>query len=279
MLPSIRENLDGLTEEEQNHYTEQDGKFHLQVDPVNGIALEDVGGLKKTVEKLRGNETQLQKDLKASQENFVALETKYEGIDPDEARDAIQKFDEVKDWDGDTKIKEAVGASERKAESSRQELVKVHKKEVEILQDELADVELQLTEAIIHTRIVEALQKEEGSVELLLPHVKKHVRMVKNSTGKRVSEVVNDSDEPRVGDSAGNPMTITQYVQEMKINKTFAAAFSGANSTGSGGSNSPDGGQPPKADETKTVAASDGKALSSNIEDIATGKTNVDMAK
>lgn len=261
-----KEKFDELSEEEKQHYTERDGKFYLDVKPINGVALEDVTGLKSTVEKLRANEKKLQTDL-------AVIQDRYEDIDPDEAKEAIKKFDEVKNWDGNQKIQEAVEATKR-------ELVKAHKKEIESLEEELADAQIQLTDAIVDTKIVEAVQKEEGNVELLLPHVKKHVRMVKNSAGKWIPEVINDANEPRVGDSDGNPMTITQYIQEIKNQKTFAACFPGANSTGSGGSDSSDGGKlKTKIGRSKTVASTDRKAMSQNIEEIASGKTKVDMSK
>ena len=265
MLEAIKENLEGLSEEEKKHYVERDNRFYLEVEPVGGTALEDVTGLKTTIGKLRTNESKLQKDLTVMQE-------KYEDIDPEEARNAIKKFDEVKNWDGDKKIEEAVEASKR-------ELIKRHDKVKTGLEEELADAQTQLTDAIVDTKIVEALQKEEGNVELLIPHVKKHVRMVKNSAGKWYPEVMNDDGDPKVGDTDGTPMTIQQYIQEMKTQKTFAAGFPGANSTGSGGSGSSESGKQTNTGNAKTVVASDGKGMSSNIEDIASGKVSVDMSK
>jgi len=263
MLEAIRDSIEELTEAEQGHYEERDGRFYLVVGSVDGVALEDVQGLKTTVETLRATERKLKSSLER-------IEQKFEDIDPEEARNAIKKFDEVKNWDGDTKIREA-------QEAVKRELVKQHTKQVEELQDELSDTQTQLTDAIVNTKIVEALQAEEGNVELLLPHVKRHVRMVKNSAGKWMPEVTNEANEPRVGDSDGNPMTIVQYIQEMKSQKTFAAAFPGANATGSGVSGSSESGKLKRTDGSKTIAASDGRAMSASIDDIATGKTKVDM--
>jgi len=270
MLTAIldKEKYEELSETEQQHYAEREGKFHLDVEAVNGVALENVTALKTTVGKLRANEKKLQTDLTTIQE-------RYEDIDPDEAKEAIKKYDEVKNWDGDKKVQEAVDASKR-------ELVKAHKKQVETLTSELADSQEQLTDAIVDTKVVEALQKEEGNVELLLPHVKKHVRMTKNSTGKWIPEVVNDANEPRVGDSDGNPMTILQYIQELKTQKTFAPCFPGANSTGSGGNETSDSGKKKttkKTGKVKTINASDGKAMSQNVDDIASGEVKVDTDK
>lgn len=268
-LEAIRENLEGLNEQEQAHYNEveKDGKktYHLDVTPVEGMSLENVTGLKSTVEKLRSNERTLQADLDK-------INKKFEDIDPDQARTAIAKYDEVKNWNGDQKVQEAVAAS-------KVELIKAHKKAKDELENELAETTTQLQEALVTTKIVEALQKEEGNVDLLLPHVKLHVEMAKDKDGKFHPEVVNKEGHQRVGDSDGNPMTILQYVQEMKTQKSFAAGFAGANSTGSGNSGQDDGGTPKKTNKGKTIPASDGKAMSNSIEDIASGKSVVAMDK
>jgi F0F1-type ATP synthase membrane subunit b/b' len=265
MLSAIRENLDGLSEQEQGHYVEREGKFYLEVEAVDGVALENVTGLKTTVGKLRTTETALQKKI-------AELTDRFKDLDPEEARNALSKMDEIKNWDGDQKIQEAVEAAKR-------ELVKQHKKEKEELENELSNTQDQLTDAIVDTKIVEALTKEEGNVTLLMPHVKQHVRMVKNADGKFIPEVINDAGEQRIGDSDGSPMTISQYIAEMKTQTTFAAGFPGANSTGSGRSSDEDRGKRTVASNSKTISASDGKALSGNIEDIASGKVRVDMEK
>ena len=265
MLDAIRDTIEGLSEQEQAHYVEKEGKFYLVVTAVDGVSLENVTGLKTTLGKLRTNETELQKQV-------AALTDKFGDLDPEEARIALEKYDEVKNWSGTKKIQEAVEASKR-------ELVKQHKKEKEELENELSNTQGQLTDAIVDTKIVEALTKEEGNIPLLMPHVKQHVRMVKNTDGKFIPEVVNERGEQRIGDSDGNPMTINQYIAEMKTQKTFAAGFPGANSTGSGGSSDSDSGTQKRTGGSKTVVASDGKAMSASLEDIASGKMAVDMSK
>lgn len=265
MLPAIRENLDGLSEQEQTHYVENEGKYYLEVEAVGGMTLENVTGLKSTLGKLRTNETALQKQV-------TELTERFKDLDPEEARNALTKMKEIGDWNGDQKIAEAVEAAKR-------ELVKQHKKVKDQLENELSDAQEQLTDAIVTTKIVEALQKEEGNVELLMPHVKNHVRMVKNQEGRFIPEVINDAGEQRIGDTDGSPMTITQYITEMKTQKTFAAGFPGANSTGSGNRGDDDRGKRTNTGPSKTVASSDGKAMSANLEKVASGEVKVDMQK
>jgi chromosome segregation ATPase len=198
MLAAVLDSLDGLSDQEKEHYVEREGKWYLEVEPVLGLALEDVGGLKKTVGTLRQSESSLKKQLEEMQKT-------YEGIDAEEARNALSKFDEIKNWDGDKKAQEQIEAAKR-------ELVKRHQKEKEDLENQLSNAQDQLTDALVNTKIVEALQKEEGNVELLMPHVKEHVRMVQNAEGRFYPEVTDEHGNQRIGDGDGSPMTIHQYI-------------------------------------------------------------------
>jgi len=271
-----KESFEGLSEELQKEYEEKDGKFYLSVEKVNGLALENVDGLKSTVEKLRTAEKTLQQSLKSVQDSLNEHSKKYEGIDPEVARSALSKIDEIKNWDGETKVKKAVEVAEQKLQAKMNELVKTHSTKVEELEDELANSQSQLQDAIVTSRIIEAIHKEGGSVDLLIPHVRKNVNMIKDNNGRWKPEVINEEGNPRIGDSQGNPMTITQLVQEMKSKDVFAAAFTGASSTGSGKSGSSEAGTQKKTD-VKVVKASDKTAMSQNLEQIASGKVQVEI--
>jgi len=289
-LKAVLPNLDGLSDEVKEHYTEKDGKFYLNVTKVDGFAVEDVGGLKSTVENLRTVEKGLRADIKTSEEAMKAvkkqmeeLQAKFDGIDPVTARDALSKIDDIKNWDGETKIKEAVQVAEQRIETKMQtklnEVVKQHTTKITELETNLSDSQSQLQEAIVTSKIIESISKEGGNVDVLMPHVRNQVVMVKDSHGKYKPEVIKADGTPRIGDSAGNDMTITQLVQEMKTQDTFAGCFPGANQSGSGKTGSSDSGTQKKIGESKTVAASDAKAMSDNLETIASGKTIVDMSQ
>jgi len=277
MLKAMLDSLEGLDESMKEHYKEKDGKFYLDVEKIGGLALENVDGLKSTVEKLRTSEKTLQQSLKSVQDSLNEHSKKYEGIDPEVARSALSKIDEIKNWDGETKVKKAVEVAEQKLQSKMEELVKQHSTKVEELEDEIANSQSQLQDAIVTSRIIEAISKEGGNVDLLIPHVRKNVNMIKDNNGRWKPEVINDEGNPRIGDSQGNPMTITQFVQEMKSKDIFAAAFSGVSSTGSGKTGSTEGSTQKKTD-VKVVKAGDKQGLSQNLEQIATGKVQVDMS-
>lgn len=290
MLKAMLENLDGLSDELKGHYVEKDGKFILAVTKVDGMSLENVDGLKSTVEKLRASEKSLQTEmktiedaLKAAQTDHKEFVTKFTGIDPVAAKEALGKIEDIKNWDGETKVREAVQVAEQKVEQRMQtkldEVVNQHTTKTKELEGNLADSQSQLQEAIVTSKIIEAISKENGNVDVLMPHVRNQVAMVKDSHGKWRPEVQKSDGTPRIGDSAGNDMTITQLVQEMKTQDTFAGCFPGANQSGSGNTGSSETGSHKKTGGSKTVAVSDTKAMSDNLENIASGETKVDMSQ
>lgn len=277
-LKAVLKTLEGLDDKVKEHYTEKDGKFVLDVSSVDGLVLENVDGLKASVEALRTSERNLTQDLKNSVEAVKQLETKFDGIDPKAAKSALSKVEEIANWDGDTKIKEAIEINERKMQVKMDELVKQHTEKVETLENDFTDSQDQLQDAIVNSQIVKAISDEKGSVDLLVPHVRKHVNMIKDGKGRWIPEVVNEKGDPRIGDSQGTPMTIPQLVQEMKTKDVFAGAFPGANQSGTGRSGAEEGTHHETGDK-KVVNASDNKTVSDNLEDIASGKTKVDMEK
>lgn len=277
-LKAILKTLEGLDDKVKEHYKKKGDQFILNVTSVDGLVLENVSGLKATVEALRTSDRNMTQDLKNSTEAIKQLEKKYEGIDPVAAKDALGKVEEIANWDGDTKIKEAIEINERKMNAKMEELAKQNTEKVALLESDLADSQSQLQDAIVNSRIVEAISKEKGNIALLIPHVRQHVNMVKNGHGKWIPEVVSDKGDPRIGDAQGTPMTVEQFVQEMKTKEDFAAAFPGANASGTGKTGSEESGHREAGDET-VIKASDDKGMSKNLEDIAAGKVKVDMSE
>lgn len=278
-LKAILNSVEGLDDAVKEHYTEKDGKFYLDVTKVDGLALENVDGLKSTVEKLRASEKNLQGELRTVEDNLRSHQDKFKGINPETAREALDKIDEIKNWDGETKVREAVQVAEQKLQAKLDEVVKQHGTEKETLQEELTSAQSQLQDAVVTSKIIEAISKEGGNVDVLMPHVKSQVNMTKDSNGRWKPEVVNANGNPRIGGTDGSDMTIQQLVQEMKGQDTFAACFTGANSKGSGKQSSSETNANKKSSNAKVVAASDQSAMSENIEDIAAGTTEVDMTQ
>lgn len=258
-LKLTQEEYDGLDDGLKEHYRKEGDVFLLDGESVDGLVIENVTALKKTVGTLRREKETAEKALK-----------KYEGIDdPEKARTALSKYEEIANWDGDKKNKES-------QEALKRELGIQHKKEVDKLSEEKVALENQLRSALVETKIVDALQKEGGNVELLSPHVQKQVQM-KHTDNGYIPEVIDEQGNPRIGDAEGNPMKILELVREMKSQPVFAPAFTGSESTGSGKRGDANRGSASHSSSTRVIPASNKAATGSSIDDIASGKVTVDM--
>jgi hypothetical protein len=259
--------LDGLDETVAAEYTAQeDGTFILDVEAVGTLELADTAGLKSALGKERAN---AKKALESAQ--------RFGDLDPDKARDALKKVDEMAGWDPDKEVAEKIKAREK-------QLIERHEAEKADLTKLQKALESQLEQNLIIAAATKAISEHDGSLRLLLPHVKTQTRMRKTPDGQFIAEVIGPEGNPRVGDSAGNPMTIPQLVEEMKADEAFAPAFKGTGSSGSGAGETPTGGKAPPAaradgKKPKMIPASDQAALNANVDAIAKGEVVVDFTK
>jgi hypothetical protein len=259
MLHASITSLDGLSEQEAAHYIKQaDGSFLLDVGAVNGLALENVDGLKNTVSTLRNEKRILEQ--KTSQ---------FEGLDVQAAREAMAKVEEMKNFDPEQKVAEAL-------KTKTADMVNQFTKEKEGLTSERDGALGQLRDVLVKNACSEALNSAGGKAKLMLPIMERLVQMRKEGDSF-IAEVVNEKGEPRVGDSSGNPMTIPQFVDELKAMPDYAPAFDGSGSSGSGNKG---GNTPPAKNAAKgSVNQSDLQGMSDNLEDIAAGKVTVNMGE
>ena len=260
MLNAVIQTLDELPEAIHEHYVKQDdGSFQLDVGSVGGLALENVDGLKTTVQTLRGEKRTL--------ETKVAS---FDGVDLVAAKDALSKMDEIKNFDPEQKVAEAL-----KVKTA--DMVGQFAKEKDGLVGERDGALGQLKDVLVKNACIEALTSAGGKSKLMLPVMERLVRMRKDGD-HFIAEVVNEKGEPRVGDSQGNPMTIPQFVEELKGMDDYAPAFDGSGSTGSGNKGG-DKKKVAKSANKGSVNQSDLQGMSDSLEDIAEGKIAVNMGE
>jgi hypothetical protein len=216
-LKLIVDTLDGMPEDVAKEYVEKEGKFHLDTISVDGLAVEDVSALKGALEK----ERKAARDLSAKVKSF-------EGLDPEAARDALKRIEELGD---DAEIQKKIEAGMKSREA---QLLKKHEQELKTASDRSGHLERQLKEILVDAAVTEALAAAGGRAKLLLPHVRTQVRMRETEDGRFLAEVVDEDGNPRVGDGQGSPMTIPQLVEELKGSSDFQAAFDGTGNTGTG---------------------------------------------
>lgn len=217
-LKAVLTSLEDLSDELKALYEEKDGKFYLQVEPVEGWSLEDVQGLKSSLAKERENVGKLEADLK-----------KFEDIDPKKARDALSKVEEMAGWTPEEKVREQIEAREKK-------LVEKHSRELEERDSKVSTLTTQLEKHLVESAATAALTKHKGNVELLLPHVRSQVRVEADKEGNFTARVVGPDGTPRLSPKQGSTdqMSIDELVETMREMPTYAAAFEGTGASGSG---------------------------------------------
>ena len=256
-LPAKLTTLEGVDEVVAKEYKKVGEEFVLQVDKVGGLGLEDVSGLKSATESLRSEKKILEKEIRTVEKTLAEHREKFADLDPQTAKDAIEKLKTVSEWDGDKKIAEAVKLAVAEADAKSKErtdaLLAKHNETVATLTTSFDGSQSQLRTALVTSRIVEAIAANGGDSVLLMPHVEKQVDMIKADDGKWHSQVLNKDGKPRIGDASTNAdMTINELILEMKANPTYAPCFDGVGSTGSG-KTAPTKGAKPKAGAGKIM--------------------------
>lgn len=224
MLKSILENLDGLSADVAAEYTETGGKFRLQVEGVDGFALEDVGGLKKALTTERGNASTYAKQLKA-----------FEGLDATKAREAIEAM-ELGGAKNDEETKTLL-------DNMKKQLGDKHGLEITALDAKMANMKKQLVGGLVDGAASKAFAKLGGNAELLMPHITSQTE-VREVDGVFQAVVIDKEGNPRISSKAGSTgnMSVGELVESMRGNETFAGCFKGSGATGGGANGNAGGG-------------------------------------
>lgn len=220
-LKAILTSLDGIDQAFHDLYRQDGERFVLDVEPSEGWALEDVHGLKNALQSERARARQ-----------FEQVAKKFDGLDPEQARDALQAVADGSAGNDSNKVKERMAARE-------QELAEKFQRDLEAAESRANGLKGELEKQLIHNATVEALRKHGGNVDLLLPHVKSQTRLEEADNGWRVV-VAGENGEPRVSMKAGSVdnMTIDELVEGMRQQDSFAPAFSGSGASGGGATGS-----------------------------------------
>lgn len=220
-LKAIVDALDGVPEAARGFYKQAEGgKFVLDVEPVDGFALEDVNGLKTMLGKERSTRERLERDV-----------VKFKDIDPDKAREALAKLEELTAIDP---AKEADKIASTKFEAAKAQLLQKHEGEITTRDQRIGHLTKTVEGLLIDAAATAALAEAKGSVDLLLPHVRASTRVKEVDGGRFVVEVVDKEGNARIADAKGTLMGIKELVAEMRQSDTFGRAFEGSGHSGSG---------------------------------------------
>lgn len=236
------EEFQSLAQEQQGLYAEQDGIYVFKLAPATikvgdtsrSYALEDVAGLKGTLNKVNGSNRDLSKKLKVYENEDGSY------LDPQQAREAMAKIQEL----ADNPPEDVKKQFEARVEAFRAQLETKHKneltardQELESRNQRLAQRESQLKQLLIDNAATAAIAAAKGSVDLLLPHVKNRCRCIESEDGSFYNlEILDANGETMYAATSGSvkKASMADLVEEFKNSNTFAVAFEGSNARGSG---------------------------------------------
>lgn len=203
----------------EGFYTQrEDGKYQLQVEPVDGYSLEDVGGLKSALGKER-----------EARSKFEKIAESLGDLTPEQARDAIAELERLREIDPS---KEADRLAQEKVEHLRKSLQTQFTSELSERDKRIASLTQTVDERVRKQEALSTLSELGGNHDLLMPHILGATRTVEKD-GKYLVEVVDADGNPRIGND-GNNLTLKAFVAEMRNNESFAPAFKGSGNSGSG---------------------------------------------
>lgn len=231
MLKASLKSLDGVDDAIAAHYREKDGIFILDVDPVEGWALEDVNGLKSALSRQTQRADEATESLKA-----------FEGLDPKVAREAIKAAEKFKDLDPE---KDAEKIANEKFEAAKAQLVEHHQSELAARDARIAKSEKEIDGLTRHSSALAAIEKADGIPQGLMPEVLKRTRNKTRDDGTRVIEVLDAHGQPLYA-SGGQNATLDDLLAELKKSDDWAFAFKGTGHSGSGAPPQNGSGGPPR---------------------------------
>lgn len=241
-LKAIIDSLDGLPEDVQKEYKQQDGKYILDVTPVSGYELGNTEDLKKKIGDTNLKCEDAIKTRDAAKQKLKA----FEGVDPTEVATMKTQLEKFKNIDPNLDPDKLV--EERAKALMADKLADTNKKHEQALSDEKANsasLKEQVRKNLIISGAKSALAKHKGSEKLLLPTVINASLMIADEEGNFTAGIKGDNGEPKLSMEAGNNgnMTIDEYVKIMSEDEDYAPAFGGTGSTGGGGGGGGGGGQ------------------------------------
>jgi len=226
----------------KEHYREDNGSHILDVTSAGDLELANVVKLKSGLQKEREKTEKLEKAFKP-----------FKDLDPEKVQDALSKMDELATWDPDKKLAEARKQMEKQLSDSfaskEKQLTDKYSSELGGVTKKYEATKGQLHHTLVDAQLIAAISSEKGIPDLLVPALRSHIKMVENEDGTWDARVIDKEGTERLSSKSGagssDRMSIAELVQEMKRSQTFARAFDGNGTGGSGstgGDSRPSGG-------------------------------------
>lgn len=229
-LKAVVENIEQVDEAFRGLYKEDQNGLHvLNVEPVNGFALENITSLKNALEKER-----------ADRKKFEGLYKPFEGIEADAARDALAKAEKWKDFDPE---KDAERIALEKFNNAKKQLESEFETRYNPVAEENASLRSLIVGAALENAANEAIAAAKGNPALLMPIIKSMTK-AEYQDGKVVISVLDEGGKPKIKDHVNQtPYSVSDLIEELKSNEAYGGAFE-AHTGGSGATVRPVGAPP-----------------------------------
>jgi hypothetical protein len=215
------EEFQGLSEHFQAEYKAgQDGKsYTIDVLPVNGFDLQNVGGLTSALEKERSNVSALTGQV-----------ARFGDLDPTTAREAIAKMADFSSGKLDDKQQAAYDAK-------LQEVTRKHETDIGTKDSRIGLLSKMLGREMVESKAAVLMAEKEigGNPTLLMPHILREARVVEDGDKFRVSIVDPSTGHERVSTAegrTGSPMILKELLIDMRSRNALAAGFAAPDSRG-----------------------------------------------
>ena len=207
---------------------------------------------------LKGKRDELLDEVKGMRRRLK----EFDGLDAKEVRDLLDRAAE----DDRKRAKDAGDWEKREGQ-----LTEKHAKELQVERDARTAAEQSVERYVTDAEVLQAIGGK-GSAKLLLPVIKPRVKVVKGDDGQLAVRVLDVDGSIRVKVEKGKavPLTLTEYVTELRDDPDLAGAFAGSGASGSGASRSEGSGG-----AARTIPAGDDKGFLANLDKIAKGEVVV----
>ncbi len=233
------------------------GEWHLQVEEVDGLRLENATGLRKALEDERESVKGAGRLLKPlgwkRQDTEWIGGTNTETVSVDLSR--LKKIDDDPDkGKADPKIT-------KQWEDREAEINTKHKGEIDTRDTKLTKLTSDLFSVVAEKEAVTALTRHKGSARLLLPHVLSSIKVEESENGLPVAKVVDKDGKELMTHRSGQsgPMTIDEHVERMSKDKEWARGFEPEGISGSGATGDTGGGGPATGPSEFQMSESDAR--------------------
>lgn len=257
------DSLEGLDENLRGLYKEVDGMFILDVSDIDNHP--KINTLSKTMREERDARKKYEKALKSLQNKTDGLDLdKIKDLDPEKYQQMLSDLEQIetekkklerkklRDKEAWEKLEEQI---KQEAADSITDAQDKHTQELKVYQDKITEITKSnddkvnrmysvLEKQLKDKEIVSALAAAEGNIPILMPHVSKHVQIIEDTdTGDFSARVVDGEGTVRINDQ-GQPLSISEFVSELREKPEFQGdgIFKKQTKDGGSGSQSNNGG-------------------------------------